>query len=101
MRSLSHAASHALAAEYVLGALRGRARTRFEAMARTDRQLAEVVRRWEDDLTPLAAAVPAVEPPQRVWKAIEARIGAAPVAAGSDAWKTFGYLASGFAAVLV
>jgi anti-sigma-K factor RskA len=60
----------ALAAEYVLGTLRGRARTGFERMARTDPVLAEAVRRWEERLLPLAQQIPPVAPPARVWLAI-------------------------------
>lgn len=76
MRNLSATAQHALAAEYVLGTLRGRARQRFEALMQQDRALAAVVRGWEDWLTPLTELVQPVEPPERVWKAIEARISA-------------------------
>jgi anti-sigma-K factor RskA len=64
---------HALAAEYVLGTLRGRARERFKRLAAADAALAAVVAKWEDFLTPLAGAVAPEEPPSRVWKAIEAR----------------------------
>jgi anti-sigma-K factor RskA len=60
----------ALAAEYVLGTLRGQARTRFERMARTDPVLAEAVRRWEERLLPLAQEMPPVAPPARVWQGI-------------------------------
>jgi len=95
---------HALAAEYVVGTLRGRARRRFEAMARADRDVAAIVERWEAELTPLAERVSPVEPPARVWGAIEARIAAPRSAAGSSAdafWRTFGMLAAGLASVLV
>ena len=64
----------ALAGEYVLGTLRGRARERFERALRTDRALDAAVRRWEDRLLPLAEALPAVRPPDRVWRAVHARI---------------------------
>jgi len=63
----------ALAAEYVLGTLRGRARTGFERMARTDPVLAEAVRRWEERLLPLAQEMPPLAPPARVWQAIQKR----------------------------
>ena len=71
----------ALAAEYVLGTLRGRARSRFERMARTDRRLDAALRDWEERLLPLAEAAPEVAPPPRVWVAILARIGGAAAAA--------------------
>jgi anti-sigma-K factor RskA len=64
----------ALAAEYVLGTLRGRARTRFEKLARTERGLADAVRGWEERLLPLAESLPPVTPPARVWRAIRARL---------------------------
>jgi anti-sigma-K factor RskA len=64
----------ALAGEYVLGTLRGRARQRFERVVRTDRIVADAVRGWEERLLPLAEALPPIAPPSRVWAAILARI---------------------------
>jgi len=64
----------ALAGEYVLGTLRGRARQRLERLARTDRIVADAVRGWEERLLPLAEALPPIAPPSRVWAAILARI---------------------------
>jgi len=85
----------ALAAEYVLGTLRGRARTRFERAARTDLAVAEAVRRWEERLIPLAQELPPLAPPARVWQAILQRTGgnarSAPVAkARPSAWASLG-----------
>ena len=77
MRKLSQAAAHALAGEYVLGTLRGPARRRFQALMRADVELEQLVRSWEAGLMPLADRIPPVEPPARVWKAIEARIDSA------------------------
>ena len=74
MRRLAPALHHPLAAEYVLGTLRGRARARFEAFAQDDQALATIVSQWEAYLTPLAERVAPVEPPARVWRAIAARI---------------------------
>ena len=92
MRRLSATAQHALAAEYVLGTLRGRARQRFESMAQEDRALAAVVRGWEEWLTPLSAFVQPVEPPERVWRAIEARIAPrAAAAAPSGFFSSLGF----------
>ena len=65
---------NALAAEYVLGTLRGRARRRFERQMLLDRDLFDTVGRWENHLTPLIEGIAPVEPPARVWRAIEARI---------------------------
>jgi anti-sigma-K factor RskA len=94
--------AHALAAEYVLGTLRGRARKRFEAIQRSDPEVAAIVRLWEDGLTPLAGRVVPVEPPARVWKTIEARISPAkresPASVGL--WRAFGMVSAGLASVL-
>ncbi|MBL8329953.1 MAG: anti-sigma factor [Rubrivivax sp.] len=64
----------ALAAQYVAGTLRGRARARFESLLAGHPALREAVRAWEDRLMPLAALVVPVAPPPRVWRAIEARL---------------------------
>ena len=45
-----------LAAEYVVGTLRGRARARFQALLRYDPDLRRIVEEWEARLTPLTAA---------------------------------------------
>jgi anti-sigma-K factor RskA len=81
--------SDALAAEYVLGTLRGRARERFERLARTDRALGDAVRDWEERLLPLAEALPPVAPPARVWAAILTRIRGAS-AARASLWSSLG-----------
>jgi anti-sigma-K factor RskA len=108
-----------LAAEYVLGTLRGRARLRFEGWTRDDAGLRRRVEDWQARLNPLAEAVAPVRPPRRVWKAIEARIGAAAAAQDRNAgtigpharragfwesvsfWRTTGLVASGMAAALL
>ena len=100
---LSPAAARAIAAEYALGTLRGRARGRFEALMRADPALAEETRGWELQLAGLAARAPAVEPPARVWSRIESRI--APREAGGRAfaglWRALGITAAGLASVLL
>jgi anti-sigma-K factor RskA len=93
--------AQALAAEYVLGTLRGRARARFEALASTDPAIAAAVRAWEAQLLPLAEGIPPVEPPARVWKAIEARIAPRAAPASLAAWRAFAMLAGGVASVLL
>lgn len=67
-------ALEAVAGEYVLGTLRGRARARFERLARAEPRIAAAVRGWEDRLLPLAESLPPVTPPERVWSAILARL---------------------------
>lgn len=64
----------ALAAEYVLGTLRGPARERFEHLLENDEGLRELVNRWEKRLSPLAAAIPPAAPPERLWEKISDQI---------------------------
>ena len=105
MRRPDDKLANALAAEYVLGTLRGAARRRFEAMMAADASLREVVARWEAWATPLAERVEPVEPPARVWKAIEARIGARAAKrtfwSNVDFWRAWGLVTSGVAAALL
>ena len=63
-----------LAAEYVLGTLSARARRRFEICLKENPALRRAVAEWETRLAPLALVLPEVEPPSRVWQAIESRI---------------------------
>jgi anti-sigma-K factor RskA len=83
----------ALAGEYVLGTMRGRARQRFARLARTERIVADAVRGWEERLLPLAEALSPIAPPSRVWAAILARIRSAPAAprARSSLWTPVGW----------
>lgn len=93
-----------LAAEYVLGTLRGRARSRFVRLMTYDAGLRREVGAWEARLAPLADAVPAVAPPSRVWRRISASIGGSPAAAGFweslGLWRGFAGLATVFVIVL-
>ena len=63
-----------LAAEYVLGTLSARVRRRFEFHLRGNPQLRRAVSQWETRLAPLTDALPAIEPPARVWQAIKTRL---------------------------
>jgi anti-sigma-K factor RskA len=63
-----------LAAEYVLGTLRGPARRRFDTLLPAHPALRAAVARWQDALVPLAASVKPVAPSARVWQGIEARL---------------------------
>jgi anti-sigma-K factor RskA len=101
MRKLSADLAHALAAEHALGTLRGRARQRFEAIARSDPEVRAVLERWQHGLAPLAEKVPPVEPPARVWAAIESRIAPRESPRGSGFWRAFGLTAGGAASVLL
>jgi anti-sigma-K factor RskA len=90
----------ALAREYVLGTLHGRARARFARVLGSSLTARRAVLSWESRLAPLATAVPRVEPPQHVWAQIEAAIGGrtAPRARELGFWPA---LAAGLAALAV
>ena len=68
----------ALACEYVLGTLRGRARRRFESLLVGDFAFKRAVRAWEQRLLPLADELQPVEPPPRLWADIEKRLDLIP-----------------------
>ena len=74
MRFANETLRDKLAAEYVLGTMSSRARQRFEFHLRSNPQLRRAVTQWEGRLAPLADALPAIEPPTRVWQAIETRL---------------------------
>jgi anti-sigma-K factor RskA len=63
-----------LAAEYVLGTLRGPARRRFEALLPAHPNMRTAVAAWQQRLVPLASSIETVEPPDRVWQGIEHRL---------------------------
>jgi anti-sigma-K factor RskA len=62
-----------LAAEYVLGTLRGRARQRFERWL-VSPQVGEIVRAWEDRLAGLEPHLGKATPPAAVWHELEHRL---------------------------
>jgi anti-sigma-K factor RskA len=64
-----------LAAEYVLGTLRGGARRRFDALLPAHPALRSAVAAWEARLLPMALKAAPVAPPERVWRGIEATLG--------------------------
>ncbi len=63
-----------LAAEYVLGTLRGPARRRFEALLPAHPGLRHQVQHWEQRLHVLAADIPPVAPRPVVWQRIQQRL---------------------------
>ncbi|WP_111493228.1 MULTISPECIES: anti-sigma factor domain-containing protein [Marinobacter] len=92
-----------LAAEYALGALKGPARRRFERWMMESWSIRQEVWYWEKQLAPLAEAVPAEDPPERVWRAIEQRLWpetAAPRRTGPS-WLWAGWSLAATAVVLV
>lgn len=95
-----------LAAEYVLGTLRGPARARFSRWIREDAALRGRVAAWEARLMPMASAVAEAVPQKRVWEGISARLGASTGAGGGIweslvFWRGLGLAASGMAAALL
>jgi anti-sigma-K factor RskA len=66
----------ALAAQYVLGTLRGPARKRFEQWRNSSPLIDRRVNAWEDRFVHLALALPPVTPSPRTWESIEKRINA-------------------------
>lgn len=81
-----------LAAEYVLGTLRGPARERVR------RLLPREIAAWEQRFAPMAQSVAPVAPAARVWRAVERRITPRPRFAF---WRTIGLMASGAVAALI
>jgi len=90
-----------LAGEYVLGTLKGRARTRFERLLRRDSGLRDEVTVWQEQLMPLAAALPPVAPPTRVWRNLQTRLGMRAATRFSLAfWRNLGLISSTAVAAL-
>lgn len=72
-----------LAAEYVLGTLRGGARRRFDALQARHAVIRRAVDEWQDRLHPLAEFAPAAVPRPQVWDNIARHVGLAqPSGAG-------------------
>jgi len=94
-----------LASAYVLGTLTQGARRRFERLRNDRSDVSLAVAKWEGRLGSLAQSVPAIRPPNRVWRAIEARTRPAASRAGAAAWpswlKPAGFGLGGLAAGLV
>jgi anti-sigma-K factor RskA len=64
-----------LAAEFVIGTLRGGARRRLQRYAEHDPVIRRALQDWERRLAPMAELGPAAMPPTRVWQAIEEQLG--------------------------
>ena len=73
MKSANRELVDRLAAEYVLGTLRGRARRRFERWF-VSPQVGALVSAWEQRLAGLEPRLDPVTPPSTVWTAIENRL---------------------------
>jgi anti-sigma-K factor RskA len=67
-----------LAAEYVIGTLKGRARQRFERLLQAHPELQHRVREWEQRFPRALGLPPSIKPPSSVWQHVEQRLFAAP-----------------------
>lgn len=75
MNYLTEERRHALASEYVLGTLRGRARIRFQGLLMQHPSLRYTLWQWENSLNAMGGALPVQTPSPQVWKKIQARLG--------------------------
>lgn len=73
MNYLNRERRHALAAEYVLGTLRGKARDRYKKLLMEHEAVARTTWYWERQLNVLTSPLPAQSPSDEVWKRIAAR----------------------------
>lgn len=99
-----------LAAEYVLGTLKGGARRRFEGWMHHDADLRNITAEWRQRLTPMIEFAGDVTPPTSVWTGIERRLN---LRAKPDSgwkfwlnenlafWRNLGLVSTGLAAVLL
>ncbi|HEY2189879.1 MAG TPA: anti-sigma factor [Caldimonas sp.] len=66
--------AEAIAADYVIGTMRGGARRRFEALLPAHVELRRATNAWQERLMPLTAAIDPVQPPGEVWRRISDRL---------------------------
>jgi anti-sigma-K factor RskA len=99
-----------LAAEYVLGTLRGGARRRFDTLQARHAVIRRAVEEWQDQLNPLAEFAPSVAPRPEVWDNIVRQVGLSqPAGAGwlqrlrdnLGFWRGLGLASTTLAALLV
>ncbi len=79
-----------LAAEYVLGTLRGGARRRFEGWMYSDAALRMLVKEWEQRLLPMHEFVRSQAPSPEVWRNVEMRLHLKPERSRWHFWRGFG-----------
>lgn len=92
-----------LAAEYVIGTLRGGARRRFEGWMYSDAALRMLVKEWEQRLLPMHEFVRPQAPSPQVWRNIEMRLHLKPERSRWHFWRGFslGMASAAVAAALV
>lgn len=87
-----------LAAEYVLGAMKGGARRRYQAWLLSDPELRRVTAEWQERLGAISQFAPSVTPPAQVWTGIERRLGLQAAAPSWQFWRQGAGLWQGLAA---
>jgi len=75
MNYLKEERLNALAAEYVVGTLRGKARTRYQKLMMQYQAVSDATAQWEQYLTGFAETLPPVAPPDYVWESIQVKLG--------------------------
>jgi anti-sigma-K factor RskA len=92
-----------LAAQYVVGTMRGRVRRRFERVCGGNVAAQAAVKRWEDRMVGMLKDVKAEQPSAQVWAGIERRLGFAARAEEKStswfAWLGTRWSAAAFAAI--
>jgi anti-sigma-K factor RskA len=76
-----------LAAEYVLGTLRGPARRRFERLCAQSAAARRALYRWEDDWSQLSRTLSPVQPAARVWTNVRTQLFGTPSAAARTGYR--------------
>jgi anti-sigma-K factor RskA len=88
MNYLNQELQHALAAEYVLGTLRGQARIRFQKLQLRYPEIKQVTHQWENHINSLGEQLKPVSPDPIVWEKVVARLdGVSPKTAASNVVK--------------
>jgi anti-sigma-K factor RskA len=79
-----------LAAEHVLGTLRGPARRRFERLCARSAAARAATYRWEDDWSVLSRSLRPIQPSERVWVNVSRQLfGARSAAPRVSRWRTW------------
>lgn len=74
MNYLNQELQHALAAEYVLGTLRGQARVRFQKLQLHYPELKQITHQWENHINSLGERIKPISPDPIVWEKVIARL---------------------------